>query len=405
MDLIDILNKKVPHANQATNGIRSVVFYQTDECKNLIREACNFEGFSLPEFQQLSDDNVTAYGQQEGIEIIVIELNESKDLVVDAERICHLLPNSASVIIVGKEDSISTIRRLRSLVLYYLFWPVTKEEFIDFSLGVYRNRQANSGVGLVRKAKQVSFLGCKGGVGNTFICAEISRYLSKEKHSSCVVVDNAYHGGNIDIMMGIEGFEKREVRPGSQVLNLDDAASQSLLKKQSSSLSVLSLTSPELEIEEIKQFTKAAAGHLSQTNNFLIEDLLNTSNLIYSVKELIELSNCIVLTFSPSVSSLREAGKFKRKLDDSLGLDNSVRIIMVMNCLLPNGDATVSQEEAEKFLKCPIDIVIPHIKKLDHKLLEGKSIISHGGKPARSLEDLAALILGEEIKSKNGWFS
>ena len=133
-------------------------------------------------------------------------------------------------------------------------------------------------------------------------------------------------------------------------------------------------------------------------------DLLNTNNLIYNVRELIELSNCIVLTFSPSVSSLREAGKFKRKLDDGLGLDSSVRIIMVMNCLLPNGDATVSQEEAEKFLKCPVDIVIPHIKKLDHKLLEGKSIISHGGKPARALEDLGALILGEERKSSNGWF-
>lgn len=404
MDLIDILNKKVPHTSSATNGIRSIVFYQTDECKNLIREACNFEGFSLPEFQPLSDDNVTAYGQSEGIEIIVVELNESKDLVVDAERICHLLPNSASVIIVGKEDSISTIRRLRSLVLYYLFWPVTKEEFIDFALGVHRNREANSGIGLTRKAKQISFLGCKGGVGNTFICAEVGRYLSKEKHSSCVVVDNAYHGGNIDIMMGIEGFEKREIRPGSQMLNLDDAASQSLLKKQSSSLSVLSLTSPELEIHEIKQFTKSATGHLSQTNNFLLEDLASTSALICGIKELIELSNCIVLTFSPTISSLREAGKFKRKLDDSLGLDNNVRVIVVMNCILPNGDATVTQEEAEKYLKAPVDIVIPHIKKLDHKLLEGKSIASQGGKPGKSIEDLGSLILGEERKTKHGWF-
>lgn len=403
MDLIDILNKKVSQTH-STTGIRSVVFYQTEECKTLIREACNFEGFNLPEFQPLTDENVTEFSKGEDIELIIVELNESPDLVVDAERICHLIPNTASVIIVGKEDSISTIRRLRSLVLYYLFWPVTKEEFIDFALGVYRNREANNGVGLTRKAKQISFIGCKGGVGNTFICAEIGRYLSSERHASCVLIDNAYHGGNMDIMLGIEGFEKREIRAGSQVLNLDEAASQSLLKKQSSSLAVLSLTSNDMEVEELKQFTKSASGHISQTSNFLLEDLSNTSSLIYSVKELVEVSNCIVLTFSPSVSSLREAGLFKRKLDDSMGLDNTLRVILVMNNSLANGDATVTQQEAEKYLKSPIDIVIPHIKKLDFKLMEGKSIISMGGKPARTLETLGALILGEEVKASTSWF-
>ena len=110
------------------------------------------------------------------------------------------------------------------------------------------------------------------------------------------------------------------------------------------------------------------------------------------------------MTFGPSVSSLREAGQFKRKLDDSLGLDNNLRVILVMNCIYANGDATVTQQEAEKYLKASIDVVIPHIKKLDHKLMEGKSVISMGGKPAKSLETLGALILGEEVKSSSSWF-
>jgi len=41
---------------------------------------------------------------------------------------------------------------------------------------------------------------------------------------------------------------------------------------------------------------------------------------------------------------------------------------------------------------------------LDHKLLEGKSIASQGGKPGKSIEDLGSLILGEERKTKHGWF-
>ncbi|MDN3683471.1 hypothetical protein QW180_02055 [Vibrio sinaloensis] len=74
-------------------------------------------------------------------------------------RISHLLPNSASVIVIGSEDAISTIRNLKAMGFYYLFWPVSKEELIDFVKNVSDNRQRNAGLGKAREAKKVAFFG------------------------------------------------------------------------------------------------------------------------------------------------------------------------------------------------------------------------------------------------------
>ncbi|PWI35236.1 type II secretion system protein Z [Vibrio albus] len=404
-DLVDILKKGENQKVEKQQEITSVLFYQTEKCHSLVKEAYRFEGLVPPALLVNSDENIREHVRNEQIEIVIIELNESSDISRDAERISHLLPNDASVIVIGSEDAISTIRNLKQMGFYYLFWPITKHELIEFVLSVHDNRHSNRGLGKKRKAKQISIIGCKGGVGTTFICSEVAYLLSEKKNSSCVVVDNDYMGGNLDIMLGMEKFEKRQIRAGAFATTLDPTSAQSMLNKSSKLLSVLSLApSAGMGNTDIKEYTKTVASQVSENVNFLIEDLSSISQQCFDHKELAELSDCMILVLTPTVSALREAARIKQRMvedKDSL----SCRLYMVMNCIVPDAAATVTQEEVEKYLHQPVDVVIPYIKKLDAMVLDGKRICMSGGKPEKALYRLVSLIVGEEEKKGFHLFS
>lgn len=397
-DLVDILKKGDSQKSNQQKEITSVLFYQTEKCHSLVKEAYRFEGLALPALLVNSDENIKEHVRSEHIEIVVIELNESDDVSRDAERIGHLLPNEASVIVIGSEDAISTIRNLKQMGFYYLFWPITKHELIEFVLSVHDNRHSNRGLGKKRKAKQISVIGCKGGVGTTFLCSEIAYLLSEKKNSSCVVVDNDYFGGNLDIMLGMEKFEKRQIRAGAFATTLDPTSAQSMLNKSSKLLSVLSLApSSGMSSSDIKEYTRTVATQVSENVNFLVEDLSSIAQQSFDHKELAELSDCMILVFTPTVSALREAARIRQHMiedKDSL----ACRLYLVMNCVIPNAAATVTLEEAEKYLHQPIDVVIPYIKKLDSMILDDKRICQSGGKPEKALYRLISLIVGEEEK-------
>ncbi|MEF1187598.1 chromosome partitioning protein ParA, partial [Vibrio sinaloensis] len=174
---------------------------------------------------------IKKYARSSALEIVIVELNESNNVTEDMRRISHLLPNSASVIVVGSEDAISTIRNLKEMGFYYLFWPVSKQELIDFVKNVSDNRQRNAGLGKAREAKKVAFWGASGGVGNSLLVAEIACELSSKKNSSCVVIDHDFVGGNLDILLGLKKFEKKDIPPGALTSNLDTSYALNMTQK------------------------------------------------------------------------------------------------------------------------------------------------------------------------------
>ncbi|MBM7038384.1 AAA family ATPase [Vibrio ulleungensis] len=400
LDLATILKQDSGKSSGVKAQQEVVCFYQTAECKSLVTEASNFEGIVPPQFLELKKDTLKQLTNNEQVEIVILELNESEDVSKEAEKFSHYLPNQASVVVIGKEDSISTIRNLKSLGFYYLFWPVNKQEYIDFFASVKENRERSAGISKSRKAKQISFIGCKGGVGTTLLCAETASYFANKKNMSSVVVDNAYQGGNLDIMLGYEKFEKRDVRPGSMAVNLDETSAQALLKKQTPMLSVLSLTSSDLENTDLKDYTKTVAGYVSQSYNFVFEDVSANASMIYSKRDLIDISDCIVLVFTPTVSALRDAAKIKKSLSSTIGEESPLRIITVLNYTQPEANASINHEDVEKYLDCQVDVVIPFVKKLDQQVLTGKGIVAQRNKASKAIEQLSALILGEQKKRK-----
>ncbi|MDG3085977.1 type II secretion system protein Z [Vibrio hannami] len=404
-DLADIL-KTDPNSSssskQSATDSSTVLFYQTEDCRSLVLEAHRFEGMPEPAIQPNHEEDIKQYVRDRKVEIVILELNDSEDVIKDAEKVNHLLPNDASVIVVGSEDAISTIRNLKQLGFYYLFWPITKQELTEFVKGVAENRNRNKGLGKKRIAKQISFVGCKGGVGTTFLASEIGYVLSEDKSSSCVMVDNAYHGGNLDIMLGIEKFEKRQVRSGNFISSLDSTTSQSMLTRQSKFLSVLSLASEDLPDEEVHCYTKTVTEFLAEDVNFILDDISSSCSQTITYEMVAERSDCIVLVFSPTVSAVREAAKIRKRILDASN-NEKLRLIFVLNRTIPDSCATVSQEEIDKFLRQPVDVEIPYVKKLDALLLDNKRIWQQRGKPAKAIERLASKIIGKEKKTSGSF--
>lgn len=398
-DLVDILNKNKTKIETKHDRLNSVLFYQTESCRQLVNEAYRFEGISTPIVIENADNKIKDHVADTHVEICLIELNNSTDVAKDAKRISHLLPNDASVIVIGCEDAISTIRNLKAMGFYYLFWPITKQELLDFVQNVYDNRTRNTGLGQHRQAKQISFIGSKGGVGTTLLTAEIAHLLTTEKKSSSLIVDHQYSGGNLDIMMGLKQFSKRNIQAGMLTSGLDSASAQSLITKVNSKLSVLALAASDLNNLELKDYTRAVVKEVAKSANFIIEDLAATPDSEQELKKLVELCDCIVVVIEPTVASLRDAARITTQITQAQSHSTTaseLRILTVLNYRLPAKYASVSQQEVEKYTGKPIDIVIPYEEKVDLLLLEGLRIVDTKSKMALQIKALSSLLLGEE---------
>lgn len=404
-DLVDLLKK-----NQTEDGkkekITSVLFYQTDKCRELVLEAYRFEGVTDPEVLTNDDLSISDHVRQQSIEVVIVELNSSENVTRDAERISHLLPSHASVIVIGSEDAISTIRNLKDMGFYYLFWPISKQELIDFVKSVNSNRASNRGPGQKRRAKKISIIGAKGGVGTTMIVAEVAYQLVNNKKSKCVVVDHNYHSGNIDIMMGITKFEKRPVQRGALLTTLDLTTANSLVAKQNDMLSVLSLTSDDLTFSEMNEYTESTVEILAPEVNFFVEDLSASSMSPLSDNKSWLRSDCVILVVTPSVSAVRDAARIKRLIDSQLESDKP-RLIVVVNNVVPEKSATVKLPEIEKFLNYKPQVVLPYVASVAAEINQGQRLAKTNSKLKTPLKRLVSLILGESLgyKNKSGLFS
>lgn len=393
LNIVDLLKLKNDDAVEKQETFSAVLFNQTLECKELVEEAFRFEGITTPATLENTDENIRRHVRESSIEVVLVDLNRSHNVAKDMERISHLLPNHASVIVIGCEDAISTIRNLKKMGFYYLFWPITKVELVDFVKHVYENRKQQAGLGKNRIAKKVAFWGTKGGAGTTLLTSEVALILSNLKNSSCVVVDHHFAGGDIDIFLGIPDFEKRAVQKGGLTANMDFNYATSMTKKVNDMLSVLSIESPELNESELKDYIRIFATELASQNNFILEDLSRSVN---SKKDLLYVSqecDIFVLIIEPSVSSVREAGRIISALDK---IGSPLRCILVMNYTRPELSATITRAEVEKCLGQKIDIVCDFDKTASKEIISGKHIYQLNNALSNQFHKLTSLILGQQ---------
>ncbi|MEZ8102514.1 AAA family ATPase [Vibrio bivalvicida] len=400
-DLVDKLQSKPLHDMVKKETITSVLFHQTQECVDLVDEAFRFENINVPTMLVNSDDKIKQHVRESFVEIVIVELNLSENITKDMERISHLLPNSASVIVVGSEDAISTIRNLKEMGFYYVFWPITKQELIEFVRNVNNNRQRNSGLGKDRSAKKVGVWGTKGGVGATMLTAELAFELSDIKKSSALVVDHDFRGGNLDIFLGLKRFDKKLVSRASLASSVDTTYAASMVKKVDNMLAVLSLESDELNELELKEYLRTLTAQLAGNYNFILEDLSRGSNSKQDLDYISTSCDVIVLLMEPTVSSVREAKRTMKSLEAA---DSSVRCLFVLNYTIEEKAATINAANIKAFLGRAPDIILPNEPRMSKLVLEQKHIYKHDYPVSQNLHKLTAMLLGQSDEGeKNSW--
>lgn len=402
LELSDLLKKDNSLSEQPKDMAQTVMFYQTNDCAEFVSEAYRFEGYEIPEILENKDQVIGEYVEENNPEIVLLELNNSEDVAKDAERISHMLPNHASVIVIGQEDAISTIRNLKELGFYYLFWPVTKQELIDFMVGVSDNRLRQRGPGQNRKAKYIGVYGSKGGVGTTLLTSEIAYLLADEKAAMCVLVDHNYEGGNLDVMLARDDLEKSALQTGSIASSLDNTAARALMRDVTDRLSYLGLDGHGQSHEEMRDLTDNMVELVAKDSNFVIEDLSASVDFSRHVDWMLNRYDSLITVVEPSVSSIREASVVindirKRRVE----LDHPFRLLIVLNQRIPEKFNSMTRQEIEKYLGAKVDVVIPFVPQVNQMKLYQKHLYDSKNKAAKPLQKLVQLIMGTKARQNN----
>ena len=404
-DLLDLSSIQENRKSDAEHKFSAALFSQTRECIDLVLSAFRFEGIAAPDIVDNYEDEIAEYVQSSiNIEIFLIELNKSDDVARDAEAIGRLLPTNASVIIIGSEDAISTIRKLKDLGFYYVFWPVTKEELIDFINNVYTNRENNKEIGKNRAAKQVAVIGTKGGVGVSFITAELAYLISHSMKANSVVIDCDYYSGDQDILLGVKNFKRLDVNMNSLDTAGEFLLGENFTKKIDNQLSLLSIDSEDIQYKDLFEYTIELSKQLDPKTSFVFYDLSASINFQINFAQHTKEWDVVVLIIEPSISSVREASRYLKVLNNYKD-ENNVRILTVFNNARSSKGLLVTKQDAEEYLSTTFDIVIPYYPDVLGLFLKGKHVGVQHTSVGECIKELANHVLGEEKVVKKSKFS
>jgi len=399
-DLTKALTTKAKPVATVTSGVAGcTLFYQSQACFDLVQEVFRFEGWSDPDCVR-SKVGLTKLTEQQSNHIVILELNESNNVVEDAKSFASKLPTHKGVVVIGQEDAISTLRSLKEMGFYYVFWPVNKQEFADFLNHVSNNLKTFSGVSQKRKAKRVAIVGAKGGVGTSFITTELSSLLSTQG-SDTIFVDHQYANTSVDVLLGIKDFKPRAIDEFTAPLHeMDAEGAQSYLFNVRKNLRLLAIDG-DMSQSDILNYNQTLCELFTRNTNFIIEDFSGGVDFKVEPQLLVENFDVVVLVFDASVSSVRNAKRLFEKIANlQLSLSKRTRVITVVNYHRPENAYALQYSDLSKYLEANIDLKIDYCKSLAHIIIDGKQGHKHDHHIRRSMTLLVSLINGQPVEQK-----
>ncbi|MCG9658679.1 CobQ/CobB/MinD/ParA nucleotide binding domain protein [Vibrio mediterranei] len=400
--MFDITKKlpesKKPKSSSTSSNITCSLVYQTEECRNLVEELFEFEGWDCPIGVQQHKADSEFYSKQES-NLILLELNESSNVVADAQAVAAKLPTHKGVIVIGKEDAISTLRSLKEMGFYYLFWPINKYEFAEFVMHVNNDLKAQRGVSKERRAKRVAVVGSKGGVGTSFIATELGTKLAGEGVDT-ILVDHQYSGSGTDVLLGLTEFSARQLDELSVPLHeLDMEGALSYLTSVSSELRLLSIQG-NAEQQDLLNYNQTLCELLVHNTNFIVEDYSGSVDFPLDCDMLVRNYDVIAIVIEPTVTAVRKAKALISEIDTSRDLTKKrTRIVTVVNHHRPNNNFPIAHDDVTKFLGASVDLDFEYCKQLAHLQIDGKRVYKHDRSVNRSIDQLARLVNGQPINA------
>jgi pilus assembly protein CpaE len=395
-------SKKAPKKDNKDNHAGVTLFYKNKQCRALVQEACRFEGWEEP---KCFKDQPHKVDKSQVGNIVIVDLCGSDSLISEAESINAVIPNSKAVIIIGTEDKIQTLRQLEQLGFYYLLWPADKNELTVSLKQASQHQQRLLTSGFFRKAKRISMIGSRGGIGTSVFSTELASALSK-KGSHSILVDHHFEDSNIDIILSRKDLDKTDINTITVELSqIDEESASNYLAEVDHGFHYLGLVG-DTKQETLENYTTTLSEKLERQANFIIEDYSASIDFALNVEQVVKSSDVLVILLEPSVAAVRSTQKMLEKINE-VGLIQSERprIITALNHQRPINAFNLNKQEVEKFIKRPIDIEIPFYKQAATQLIEGKRLIELEKGKNRPVTNLVKSVNGEVIGGGNSLLS
>jgi Flp pilus assembly CpaE family ATPase len=258
-------------------------------------------------------------------------------------------------------------------------------------------------MGSVENTHLVSFLGSKGGVGNTFLTINVAYLLAKEKKGKVLVLD-------LDLLYG-QSIYFFDAQPKYTIIDLienfehlDRLYLQSLLHNHSEYLSLLPAPARLEEAETVTPVQVNRILHYLKNLKVFRWIILDCYHQVGEVTlTALESSDDIFLVTAPSLTALYNAKRLLNLLN-LLDLPDS-RISVILNYLRKH--QSLSESEVANFLGQEISYKIGFDPvNVDHSIDEGQPLAAMASRVAASmgLNTIANSLVGEDkLRANSRW--
>jgi pilus assembly protein CpaE len=282
------------------------IYYHSPENKEYLRQIIESSGTG----QILESNDLDHLPTQtvNGPDVVLVEYQENSPELDHWIEKTAANPKNPAIFLYFKEISTNNLWKALRLGAKECFtFPIQEENFQQAVARIMARTEARKG--LARPTQVISFLGCKGGVGTTFLVANIASLLAQERRGKVLAVDLDLGYGQLNYFFDIHpGHTITEVVENLE--RLDKFYLQNILYPIRDNCSILAAPARLEEAEVIN------AGHLDKIIHYLSENLGFRSILIdccHQIDEItlkaLELSEILVLVTAQSIPALSNAKK------------------------------------------------------------------------------------------------
>jgi pilus assembly protein CpaE len=335
--------------------------------------------------------------------VLLVDLSESTDPIEDVNALAEVCEPGTMVIACGLINDVRFYRELITSGIHdYLLKPFNEEQL---NQTIVEAQSAQLGARAAEAADDTphimtAVIGVRGGVGASSIAVSIAWLLAEARQRPTSLLDLDVHFGTAALSLDLEpgrGLTDAIENPS----RIDGLFLERALVRATERLGVLSAEAPisQALTGDGAAFLQLVDELRSATNYTLVD--LPRHMLVQHPALLHDCANVVVvteLTLAATRDTIRLLSWLKANSPSS-------RVLLVANKALLPGSEEIARKEFESSVEHRLDIVIPYDSKVTAQAAKlGKPLaeVAKGTKTGQALEQIVALIAGDEVVAARG---
>lgn len=335
-----------------------MAFVNDEETAQVIRNWADRQGFP-PETVQIGGADMFAALLESDAppKFALVDLDNQEQPVQIATRLISLCGPNSKVVAIGSTNDVKVFRGMLAAGMSdYLVKPLTPELLTQSMQTAARGGAATSSA--PKEAKNIVFVGVRGGVGTSTIATNVGWLLAHELKKKTALLDLDLQYGTSALALDIEpGHGLRDVLSSPQ--RVDGLMIAGALVTESDNFAILGA---EESIEEIMHVDPNAIMALLKEVRMNYAAILidMPRHMVATQKRVLATAHEIVLVTEMSLVGIRDTLRIRTSLKN---LGSNARITQIATRISPSRPAAVDEATFTKGAQAKIDFIVPD----DHK--------------------------------------